>query len=266
MVVLVGGGGASPRAARGHHLAPIFRQIVEEQVLMVKMGLGVDSLESAHAALRAAAAARPVEELLDYLKSVGADIEAGIGAPSEKPSTPSSSDRVHSSPESKESQQLYQALSSMPLMENVSPEEFQQLMQVLRTVQYEDGEEIMVQGDEGDCMYILKQGRAFAEIEGVGRVMDYEPGRYFGEVALKSKAPRAATVKAEGDAVLARLGTSVLDLLPHPTRSLSQARASRLALAAAVQSALPSREPHASSCLPACRGGGLQAPLSSGGW
>ena len=53
-------------------------------------------------------------------------------------------------------------------------------------------------------MYIIEQGEAYAEIDGV-QVMEYAAPRYFGELALRAKQPRAATVKARGATVVLRL-------------------------------------------------------------
>ena len=41
---------------------------------------------------------------------------------------------------------------------------------------FEDGEVIVKQGDEGDCMYIIDDGNAYAEINGK-KVMEYNKGQ-----------------------------------------------------------------------------------------
>jgi serine/threonine protein phosphatase PrpC/CRP-like cAMP-binding protein len=120
-------------------------------------------------------------------------------------------------------QKLYGLLAGMPLMEGVSQHEQEELTavrhlasgvmpraqrcnscackqmtlagasQVLEKVTFADGEAIMVQGEEGDCMYIIESGAAEATIEGVNDgapVMSYATGAYFGELALRAKQPR----------------------------------------------------------------------------
>lgn len=66
---------------------------------------------------------------------------------------------------------------------------------------YEDGECIVRQGDSGDCMYVLQQGRVEVVMEGArGEILlgILEPGDVFGEMAVFTKSPRSATVRARG--------------------------------------------------------------------
>ena len=53
-------------------------------------------------------------------------------------------------------------------------------------------------------MYIIEDGEAYAEIDGV-QVMEYKKDGYFGELALRAKQPRAATVRARGPTTMLRL-------------------------------------------------------------
>ena len=63
------------------------------------------------------------------------------------------------------------------------------------------------QGDEGDAMYVLQEGKVAAEIEGVGVVKEYSSTDYFGEVALvRDGNKRAASVKSVGTSTCLRLG------------------------------------------------------------
>jgi len=99
---------------------------------------------------------------------------------------------------------IYGLLAEIPLFEGVSMAEYEDLARVLQKLHFKDGEDIVRQGDDGDCMYIIEQGEAYAEIDGV-QVMEYAAPRYFGELALRAKQPRAATVKARGATVVLRL-------------------------------------------------------------
>ena len=63
------------------------------------------------------------------------------------------------------------------------------------------GEVIIKQGDQGNNFYILVEGHAEATLnsnpdEGV---MEYQPGDYFGELALLRNEPRAANVIARAE-------------------------------------------------------------------
>lgn len=67
---------------------------------------------------------------------------------------------------------------------------------------YKDGEVIVQQGDQGDCMYVIQEG----EVE-VFREQDGEEvplatlgeSEFFGEVPLFERQDRSATVRAKGD-------------------------------------------------------------------
>ena len=67
---------------------------------------------------------------------------------------------------------------------------------------YRDGEEIVRQGEVGDCMYVIQTGQAEA-IQGKEgnevRLAVMGEGDIFGEMALFERMPRSATVRALGD-------------------------------------------------------------------
>ena len=66
---------------------------------------------------------------------------------------------------------------------------------------YRDGEEIVRQGETGDCMYVIQTGQAEAIQEREGkevRLAVLDVGDVFGEMALFERMPRSATVRALG--------------------------------------------------------------------
>ena len=68
---------------------------------------------------------------------------------------------------------------------------------------YADGERIVTQGKVGDCMYVLQQGKVevFVENQSCEAVLaTLKPGAVFGEMALFTKEPRSASVRAKGEA------------------------------------------------------------------
>ena len=68
---------------------------------------------------------------------------------------------------------------------------------------YEDGQVIVEQGEAGDCMYIVQQGHVEVFVQNGGDEIALSrlgPGDVFGEMALFTKAPRSATVRAKGQA------------------------------------------------------------------
>ena len=69
--------------------------------------------------------------------------------------------------------------------------------------EYRDGEVICRQGDPGDSLYVVQDGRVIVRREEEGRtaiVAELTPGEIFGEMALFEREPRSATVTARGHA------------------------------------------------------------------
>jgi cAMP-dependent protein kinase regulator len=73
----------------------------------------------------------------------------------------------------------------------------------LEPVQFDDGQEIVRQGDPGEDFFIITEGTACvlqrrSENEEPVEVGKLGPSDYFGEIALLLDRPRAATVVARG--------------------------------------------------------------------
>jgi cAMP-dependent protein kinase regulator len=62
-------------------------------------------------------------------------------------------------------------------------------------VRVEHGEDLIVQGEEGDFFYIIEKGK-FSILVNSQYVGSIEEGRSFGELALLYNNPRAATIRA----------------------------------------------------------------------
>jgi CRP-like cAMP-binding protein len=70
---------------------------------------------------------------------------------------------------------------------------------------YRDGEVIVRQGQEGDCMYVIQKGKVEVMIERDGREMRLAvlgENDFFGEMAIFTRELRGATVRALGSARL----------------------------------------------------------------
>jgi len=101
-------------------------------------------------------------------------------------------------------------LAEVDLLKSLNRYELSRLSELLESTLFDDGEDIIVQGERGDKFYILEDGTCAAFIngsDGEKKVKDYEKqGEYFGEIALLKDEPRKATVRATGE------GATVLSL------------------------------------------------------
>lgn len=64
-----------------------------------------------------------------------------------------------------------------------------------------DGEAVVRQGERGDCMFVVQKGQLEVRVagpDGETLLTVLEPGDVFGEMALFTKEPRSATVRAQG--------------------------------------------------------------------
>jgi len=96
-------------------------------------------------------------------------------------------------------------------------DEIQRVADVLEIVKYPKDANIITKGDMGTTFYIIKEGSVVCTDIGSGdRTFPDVPlkvGRYFGERALISKDPRAATVRATEDVTLLSLNGSNFEAL-----------------------------------------------------
>lgn len=99
---------------------------------------------------------------------------------------------------------LYESfLEKVPILESLDKWERLTVADALEAVTFESGVEVVKQGDEGNDFFIIIEGKARVlqrknpdeEPIEVGRL---GPSDYFGEIALLTNRPRAATVVAEG--------------------------------------------------------------------
>lgn len=75
------------------------------------------------------------------------------------------------------------------------------VIDAIEEVKAKEGDKIITEGDEGDCMYVLEQGslvctKVFGGQTEPTKLKEYVPGEGFGELALLYNAPRAATISA----------------------------------------------------------------------
>lgn len=79
------------------------------------------------------------------------------------------------------------------------------------------GDRLVVEGDRGDCLYVIAAGRVRIEQSGTS-IAESGVGDVVGELALLAAGPRTATAVAIEPGVFLRVGGEVLDelLLDHP--------------------------------------------------
>lgn len=88
------------------------------------------------------------------------------------------------------------ALKRVPLFSQCSDRELREIAKDTREELFSAGQDIVTEGSTGGPMFVILEGRAKVIIGGRTR-RRFEPGAYFGEMALIDKGPRSATIRAE---------------------------------------------------------------------
>jgi len=111
-------------------------------------------------------------------------------------------------------------LEEVPLLQSLEPYERHKIADALESVTYNDGEIVIKQGDVGENFYLIESGEAAVlqeDDEGIVReISTLHKGEYFGELALLTDKPRAATIKAKGKIKCATLGKKAFTRLLGP--------------------------------------------------
>jgi len=120
---------------------------------------------------------------------------------------------------------MYEALiENVPLLSALSDYERMNVADALIPKTYASGEVIVSQGDPADGMYFIEGGICEVFVEGGSgnrmKVSELEKGGYFGELALVTHKPRAATVVAHSDVRLASLDVNAFERLLGPCMEL----------------------------------------------
>ncbi|XP_068249180.1 cAMP-dependent protein kinase type II regulatory subunit [Palaemon carinicauda] len=120
---------------------------------------------------------------------------------------------------------MYEALlEKVPMLKTLEKYERLNLADALVPKEYPSGAQIILQGDSADGMYFLEEGTVRVsmvnsenEEKEISRVT---VGGYFGELALVTKKPRAASVYACGKAKVAFLDVEAFERLLGPCMDL----------------------------------------------
>jgi cAMP-dependent protein kinase regulator len=95
---------------------------------------------------------------------------------------------------------IIEVLMKIDLFKDLDRQTIKKFADVLSTVKYKEGQKIVEKGQQGDVFYILKGGQVRVHDIGLGDASFddevHHPGYWFGERALMTGNPRAATVTA----------------------------------------------------------------------
>ncbi len=130
-------------------------------------------------------------------------------------------------------QQIFEGLRQSHLFDLLSQEEIVHFAQSARVKPFAPGEVAVQQGDQGSSLYFVLQGEMLVEVDGV-RVAELGCGRMFGEMSLLTGEPRAATVRALTEVLLAELPKSAIAELLDQNERLMERLSDALARHAAV--------------------------------
>ena len=128
---------------------------------------------------------------------------------------------------------LLARLAQVDLLRSLPPEEMEDVLLCVEPLQVPAGRTLFRQGEAGDALYLIDQGRV-AVLAGSPETVpggDAEPiplaeltaGQSFGEIALLTGAPRTATVVAITDAALLKIAKEHFDELLDCSPRLRQA-------------------------------------------
>lgn len=96
-----------------------------------------------------------------------------------------------------------QFLANVPVLQNLTSYEILQVSDALVSKNYKKGQYIITQGDKGDGMYFIEKGTVGIFIQDDEdkyiEIKKIDSGNYFGELALLTRTPRAASAIALDD-------------------------------------------------------------------
>ncbi len=119
---------------------------------------------------------------------------------------------AHEAPEAR-ARAIFDRLQSVPFFGALPAEVLALLARDASILRFGAGERVVLQGEPGDACYVVDEGRlsvVIADGRAEQQVATLSTGDLFGEISLLTGEPRAATVRAVGDARLVAVGSSSL--------------------------------------------------------
>lgn len=119
---------------------------------------------------------------------------------------------------------MYETLiNSVPMLKTLQNYERMNLADALVPKTYAAGELIIKQGDAADGMYFIEEGKVSIKIHqvtGETEISKLEKGQYFGELALVTHRPRAASAYAQDNVKVAFIDVDAFERLLGPCMDL----------------------------------------------
>jgi CRP-like cAMP-binding protein len=92
---------------------------------------------------------------------------------------------------------MAESLKAVPLFSELSDKEVRALAQSMHEKRFEDGQEVVTQGESGIGFFVILEGSARVSVGGQER-RTLKAGDYFGELALLEGDSRSASIAADG--------------------------------------------------------------------
>lgn len=95
-------------------------------------------------------------------------------------------------------------LKSVSLFNQIPGEELARVAEIAKEVSFEEGDVIIKQGEVGDCLYLVIEGKVRV-VTGEQKLVNLGKGECFGEMSLLDAEPRSASIQAAADVTLLKI-------------------------------------------------------------
>lgn len=106
---------------------------------------------------------------------------------------------------SDKTKEIKMALNACPLLSELTDDQLEKISEAVELFPYNAGDIIIKKGTEGKVFYMIKEGTVLVDVGEQFSQATLGPGEYFGERALITGEPRAATITAQTKVLLMAL-------------------------------------------------------------